>query len=165
MGAANAVHKISDKVDKICCVLSIIIIIAMVILTGAQIVCRLYFTALSWSEEATRYLLVWATFIGGGVVYKRAGHIVITMFRDLFPKKPKTFLQLLSHLICGIFCAIAICYGFQYMILQGNQMSASLRIPMRLMYMAIPVGCIIIELHIIDAIIRTFVKGEEVSPS
>jgi TRAP-type C4-dicarboxylate transport system permease small subunit len=163
MAVANAVRKISDEVDKICCVVCIAMLIAMVILTGAQIVCRIYFTALSWSEEATRYLLVWSTFIGGSIVYKRAGHITITLIQGLLPQAPKKILQTLSHLVCGIFCAIAIYFGFKYMIMQGSQISAALGIPMRLMYMAIPVGCAIIELHIIDAIIRTFVKGKEVA--
>ncbi len=164
MGAANAVRKISDGVDKICCVAAIALLIAMVLLTGAQIACRVFFTALSWSEEATRYMLVWSTFIGGSVVYKRAGHITITLVQDILPKIPRKTLRILSHLVCGIFCGIAIYFGFSYMILQGSQISAALGIPMRMMYMAIPVGCIIIELHVIDAVIQTFVKKEEVTP-
>ncbi|WMJ83855.1 hypothetical protein RBH76_00025 [Oscillospiraceae bacterium MB24-C1] len=40
------------------------------------------------------------------------------------------------------------------MAMQGKQLSAALRIPMRYMYMAIPVGCFVIDLHILDAIIQ-----------
>ena len=75
MVIANAVHKASDLVNKLCSILCVVMLIAMVIITGMQIVFRVFFTALSWSEEATRYLLVWSTFIGGSVVYKAAGHI------------------------------------------------------------------------------------------
>ena len=52
------------------------------------------------------------------------------------------------------------------MAMQGTQLSAALRIPMRYMYMAIPVGCAVIDLHIIDALLQVFVeKDEEVLPT
>ena len=44
--------------------LIVLMIGAMVIITTAQIICRIWFTALSWSEEVTRFLLIWATFLG-----------------------------------------------------------------------------------------------------
>jgi len=135
---------------------------AMVVVTGMQIICRVFFTALSWSEEATRYLLVWSTFIGGSVVYKHAGHISVTMLQDVFPKIAQKVLRIMVHIICGVFSAIAISFGLKYMGLQGNQLSAALRIPMRFMYMSIPVGFSIIELHVIDAIFQMIAKREEV---
>ena len=158
MVVANIIHKVSDFVDKICGVLCIVMLSAMVLLTGAQILCRLWFTALSWSEEMTRYLLVWSTFIGGSIVYKHGGHISVTLVQDLFPAALQKSLHLLVHLICGPFCGVAVYFGSKYMNLQGNQLSAALRIPMRLMYMAIPLACMVIELHILDAILQLFMK-------
>ena len=59
---------ISDALDKICSFLIVVMLGLMVIITGAQIVCRTWFTALSWSDEVTRYLLIWSTFLGATVV-------------------------------------------------------------------------------------------------
>ena len=72
----------------------------MVVVTGAQIVCRVFFTSLSWSEEATRYLLIWSTLLGAGCVYKHAGHISITLLQDLLPEKAKDVIQILIHGLC-----------------------------------------------------------------
>ena len=44
-------------------------LLLMVIITGAQIVCRIFFKSLQWSEEATRYLLIWCSMLGAGCVY------------------------------------------------------------------------------------------------
>ena len=55
-------HKLSDILDTICSYIIVVMLGAMVVITSAQIVCRMAFTALSWSEEATRYLLVWSSF-------------------------------------------------------------------------------------------------------
>jgi TRAP-type C4-dicarboxylate transport system permease small subunit len=43
---------------------------------------------------------------------------------------------------------------------QAGQLSAALRIPMNLMYMAIPVGCGIMLLHAVNSILSSFEKRE-----
>ena len=82
MVIANAIHKASDLVNRLCSILCIVMLIAMVAITGMQIIFRVFFTALTFSDEATGYLLVWSTFFGGSVVYKGAGHISVTLLTD-----------------------------------------------------------------------------------
>ncbi len=158
MPVARAIHKVSNALDKGCSVVCIIALTAMVLLTGLQIVCRLFFTALAWSEELTRYLLIWSTFIGAGIVYKHGGHIAVTLLHGFLPPMAGKAVKVFIHVICGAFCAIAIYYGFQYMGMQGNQLSAAMRIPMRYMYMCIPVGFAIMEVHVVDAILQLFTR-------
>ena len=57
----QGIHKLSDILDKVMEVVIVFMLGAMVVITGAQIVCRIFFTSLAWSEEATRYLLIWST--------------------------------------------------------------------------------------------------------
>lgn len=72
MAFVKGFHKLSDLLDTLCSYIIVVMLGAMVIITGAQIVCRMAFTALSWSEEATRYLLVWSSFLGASCVYNTA---------------------------------------------------------------------------------------------
>ena len=162
MVIVKAIHALSDLADKLCGALCVIILSAMVLVTGAQIVCRVFFTALTWSEEITRYLLIWSTLLGAGVVYKHAGHISVTILQNACPAAVGKLLRLLVHVICGAFCVVAVFYGFKYMSMQGSQLSAALRVPMRFMYMAVPVGCLVIDLHVIDAILQLFLEKKEV---
>lgn len=162
MSIAKAVKKASDSIDKISCWLVVLAMGGMVFFTSIQIIARVFFKALSWSEEVTRYLLVWSTFIGAGCVYKRGGHINVTFIQDLFKGSSKKFVQMFVHLLCAAFFAIAVYFGIKYMGRQGSQLSAALRIPMNLMYMAIPIGCAIMLLHSINALFEVFSK-EEVS--
>ena len=74
--------KISDLLDRICSVLIVFMIGAMVIITVAQIIFRTWFSALSWSEELTRYLLIWSTFLGATCVYRHSGNISITFIQS-----------------------------------------------------------------------------------
>ena len=85
MKAKRFLDKISFWLDKACGVLIVIMLAAMVSITGAQIVCRTWFTALSWSDEVTRYLLIWSTFLGATCVYLAGGNISITFIQEAFP--------------------------------------------------------------------------------
>ena len=150
----KAIHKLSDRLDAICGFVCILCLTTMVLLTGLQIVCRMYFTALVWSEELSRYLMVWSTFLGAGCVYKRLGHISVTVVRGLFPPAIQKTLEVITHLLCGAFFLMALYYGIKYMGIQSRQLSAAMRIPMSWMYLAIPLGCGIMALHVLDILLR-----------
>ena len=157
---AKVIKKASDFVDMIGCVLLILSMAGMGFFTSLQIIARGFFTALSWSEELNRYLLVWSTFIGAGCVYKRGGHINVSFIQDKFKGKANKYVKILVHLICMAFFIIASYYGIIYMMKQGAQSSPALGIRMNLMYMAIPIGCGIMLLHALNAIIEILVTGE-----
>jgi len=159
MAGSNVIKKASDNLNKICTVLSVGLLGAMVVITFVQIICRVFFTALSWSEELARYLLVWSTFIGAGCVYKVGGHISVEVLQNLFPPTVRKLIRILVHVLCGILFAIAVVYGIKYMGMQGTQKSAALHIHMKYMYAAVPVGCGIMLIHAIGLI--TDILGEK----
>lgn len=157
---AKAINKTSNFVDKISCFFVVFTVAGMVFFTSIQIIARVFFEALSWSEEITRYLLVWSTFIGAGCVYKRGGHINVTFIQDQFKGRSKKYIQILVHMICIVFFAIAVYYGIKYLGKQGAQRSPALGIKMNTMYLAIPVGCSVMFLHAVNAITELIVKRE-----
>lgn len=162
MALIRQFHTLSRWLDHACAAVCALCVAVMVMLTGAQIVCRLWFTALSWSEELTRYLLVWSTFLGASCVYRRAGHINVTVIQSLFPKLGRQTLQTLCHVLCGIFFTLAVLYGIDYMGMQSRQLSAALRIPMSWVYLAIPVGCGLMLIHVLDHLLGLLPAGRNV---
>lgn len=165
MAIVRGIHKISDWLDKFGAVLSLIMLAAMVIITGLQIVFRVFFEALTWSEELCRYLLVWSTFVGASCVYKHAGHINITIVQNLFPPKVRKILKLLVQVICAVFFVMMIYYGFIYVGKQGAQLSPAMRIPMSYMYASIPVGGLLMAWHALDAILQMLFVKDEIAPT
>ena len=156
MAVMNAFYKFSKLLDYICGGVCIFCLAAMVVLTGLQIACRIWFTALAWSEELTRYLMVWATFLGASCVYRRSGHISVTVFQALFPESCQKVMQICCHLLCCAFFIAAVLYGIDYMGMQSRQLSAALRIPMSWVYLAIPVGCGLMTFQVVDLLLRMF---------
>lgn len=154
MSIVKGFHAFSKWLDYAGGAVCVFCLAAMVLLAGLQIVCRIWFTALAWSEELTRYLMIWATFLGAGCVYRRSGHINVTVVQSLFPPSCRTMMQVCCHLLCGAFCLAAVAYGLEYMGMQSRQLSAALRIPMSWVYLAIPVGCGMIVIHILDILLE-----------
>lgn len=150
----RGIHKFSDLLDKAMEIVIVAMLGIMVVVTGAQIVCRVFFTSLSWSEEATRYLLIWSTLLGAGCVYKHSGHISITVLQDLLPEKAKDVLQIVIHALCIVLFALIVFYGVKYFGKQGKQLSATMRLPMKYVYTCIPLGAGIMIVHAVDAVLQ-----------
>lgn len=163
MPMVNGVRKFSDMLNKICMAICVAFLAVMVVITFVQIICRVFFTALSWSEELARYLLIWGTFFGAGCVYKSGANIAVLVVQDLLPATIKKIAKILVHLLCLTFFLLAIYNGYRYMNMVGSQTSAALQVPMKYMYLSVPLGCGIMAVHAFSAILDEIVgKKEEV---
>ena len=155
----KVLSKFSDVLDRLCGVLIVVMLGPMVAFTVAQIVCRAWFTSLSWSEEATRFLLIWSTFLGATCVYRHNGNIAITLVQGLFPEKARRGLRMSVHAVClALFCLLFY-YGMLYC---GKQVRTAAAIPiqMKYVYMCLPVSMIIMALHAAVMLAGVW-KGEE----
>ncbi len=161
MRFVKAVHKLSEVLDKVMEYVIFVMLLLMVIITGAQIVCRMFFQSLQWSEEATRYLLIWSSMLGAGCVYKHGGHIAVTVLQDAVPSGIRNGMKLLVHALCFVLCVAVVFYGVKYFGKQGTQLSPSLRWPMRYIYLGIDFGCGFMAVHALDAFLRQLFKLDE----
>ena len=50
MALKKILSPVSDVLDKVCSVAIVIMLGLMVVITTAQIICRTFFTSLSWSD-------------------------------------------------------------------------------------------------------------------
>ncbi len=149
----SILEKISDRLDKICEVLIVFMIGAMVIITTAQIIFRTWFTALTWSDEVTRYLLIWSTFIGATCVYRHGGNIAITFIQEAFPDKVTKALKVLVHVLCMVLFLVLCWYGCQY-VTKLNKTATTLPIKMKYIFICIPVSMAICAYHALVLAIR-----------
>ncbi len=140
---------------------------AMSIILFVQVVFRFVLhAALPWSEEASRYLLVWTAFIGGAYGVRRGAHIGIEAFALLLPKKAQKVLNLFVLVVSTVVCCVILKYGIDIVSTQlsKGQLSPAMRIPMGYMYAAIPVGMVFFIIRHIEEIIveiKNFNKVEE----
>ncbi|MBR1672572.1 MAG: TRAP transporter small permease [Fretibacterium sp.] len=138
--------KLSDAVDRLCGVLIVIMLGLMVVFTTAQIVCRTWFTSLAWSEEATRFLLIWSTFLGATCVYRHGGNIAITLVQEFFPPRIRRTLRVAVHAVCLVLFCVLFYYGVLYCNRQVRT-AAAIPIQMKYIYMCLPLSMVILALH------------------
>ena len=137
---------VSNLLDTVCSAAIVFMLGAMVIITGAQIICRTWFTALSWSDEVTRYLLIWSTFLGATVVYRHNGHISVTLLQDAVKPKAAKALRVLVHAICFVLFAVLFYYSTLYC-MKLKKTATAMPIKMKYVYSCIPVSMVIMMIH------------------
>jgi C4-dicarboxylate transporter DctQ subunit len=108
-----------------------------------NVVARYVFgSSLTWAGELTVYLFLWSAFFGAAYCFKQDAHISITILLDKVPPKVAKGLMLLSHTITFIFLAAVSWYGYEYLqlVIELDERSIDLDIPMWIPYLAIPVA-------------------------
>lgn len=97
----------------------------------------------SWAEEASRYLSIWAVFIGASLGVKKGAHIGVEAFVVALPKKAQRYAGIITSLCCLVFCVAITYIGFDYTqrLLITGQLSPAMRMPIVVAYTAVPVGC------------------------
>ena len=153
-------ESIADALDRICGAIIVVMVGLMVIFTTAQIICRTWFTSLTWAEEACRFLLIWASFLGATCVYRHSGNIAVTFVQDLFPAPVRRWIRILVHAVCLALFIVLFYYGVLYC---GKQVrnAAAIPIKMKYVYMCLPISMVIMAYQALVLMLREF-RGEEV---
>ncbi len=109
-------------------------------------------TAPQWGEEAVRYLMIWITFIGSGICFRRSSHYGIDVIRRVNNKTFQKFITVFVLVACGIFAGMLLFFGGKYtaFTMASNQMTAALRWPIWLVYVSVPIGGGLIILHLLE---------------
>lgn len=164
--ALVAVDAVSRSVDWLVTRLVFLLMAGLVICTTSQVIFRLVADALTWSEELSRYLLVWGTFFGATMAYRRGSHIAITFVINCFKPRVRAVFVVLSYLLSMVFFCIVAWYGWQMIKMQIFQISPALSIPMQYVYLSIPISMLIMVIHAAAGIGREIenVRGREMQP-
>jgi C4-dicarboxylate transporter DctQ subunit len=122
-----------------------------------QVVFRQLGASLPWSEELTRYLLVWITMIGASEGVKRAVHVGVEAFAMFLPLKLRKVLNIAVLLICVFFCGTVVYYSLSIIRLQAvnNQITPAMRIPMWIAYAALPAGASLMIVRYLQVVFRS----------
>lgn len=122
-----------------------------VLLVFAQVVMRYVFkNSLSWSEELTRYLFLWMSWVGASYAVRCRSHFRVTLLLDMLKGKVREAYELLILLIWLGFGVFMTYQGGRMSLLlwQRGQLSAAMEIPMALAYASVPFGCALMTLRL-----------------
>lgn len=131
-------RKIENTVMAVCVALAL----ALVCL---EVALRYFFPRhlTDYGLELTVYFTVWAIFLAGAPLIREGRHIRADILLHLLPVGAQRVLEILSLLISLVFVLAMTWYGWgmiQNSISLGERSESSLRMPLYIYYMSLPVG-------------------------
>lgn len=126
-------------VDKIIKYILVALMIILSFLGVFQVAGRLAGVVPSWTEEAIRFLFVWASCIGAAIGIKEHIHIGIDVIVNLFSFTVRKLVAVLVQVLLLVFDVFIVRYGLLLVEKTMTQPSPALRLPMGYVYLAIPV--------------------------
>lgn len=147
-----------DKLEE---VLLMVGLSLMGLSVALQIFMRYLFNMpLVWSEEFARYIFVWITFIGAGYGVRHGIHISMEYFYNKFPAKSQKLVAVATlALSMGAF-AYLLPTAIFFMMEQDKIASSAMQMPMSWLFAAVPVGCVLVLVHLAANAVTLF-KGAE----
>ncbi|MGI6253894.1 MAG: TRAP transporter small permease [Aminivibrio sp.] len=154
--------KILAPMEKLFAFLTIVGMGLMLAIIFIQVISRYFFSyTASYSEELSRYLFVWVTFLSLPIVSRQGGHMVVGLLLEKFTGKRLRRLRITGDL-CGMaFLMIMIWQGVRMIMLAKWQVSPAMELPMSYVYVAIPLGCAAMLMIVLDDFIDLLAGREE----
>jgi TRAP-type C4-dicarboxylate transport system permease small subunit len=146
-----------NKLTKLTDGFMLIALVMMCIVAAIQVFMRFVFNyPLVWSEELARYIFVWIAFIGAGYGVRYHIHICLEFFYDRFPRLLQKIITVITNAV-SIFCfaGLGIC-GTQFAVSQNSIASSAMGIPMSWVFIALPLGCVLMVFYLIMDTIYIF---------
>lgn len=131
----------------------IISFIALILLVFIQVLSRYVINfSFGWTEELSRYLLIWITWISASYAIRKQEHIRIDVVKKMLPASMQKGLEVIVVLLWSIFAAVLTVQGTKIVmtIKKTGQISASLEWPMWVMYLILPIGGLLMGIRLIQ---------------
>jgi TRAP-type C4-dicarboxylate transport system permease small subunit len=122
---------------------------AMAVMVFANVALR-FFTdqSILWVEEVSRFLMIWLTFAGCGIVLRHGAHVAIDSFALAVPRFAVAIRgAVLATLV--VFFVVMIVLGIRYATLTWAQTTPVLGIPFGAVYLAMPIGFALMLAHLV----------------
>jgi len=135
----------------------IVVFATIVVVVFGQVVSRFLFNApFSWSEELARYLQVWLIMLGSATCLRKGLHLTVDYAIHSLPQGIKRNLQLLSITAILFFLGVVFVSGISLIAATLNQRTPALQMPVWVVYLAIPVGSLLMFLEAVGLVLTAF---------
>jgi TRAP-type C4-dicarboxylate transport system permease small subunit len=123
------------------------ILAIMTVLVFLTVIYRYFLLApISWGEEMARFLFIALSLFGAAIAMKDGAHFRITILAERFSPAVRTCLELLVALATSLVLGVVLAKGWGLALLNRNQESPALGVPMSVPYMAVPLGALLMLL-------------------
>lgn len=151
---------VGKAIEAIC----VIILAAMSILVFLNVVLRYGFnSSINITEEVSRYLFVWLTFLAAVLAFNENQHVSVTVFVEKFSPAAKKLLGIITDVIMLFCCYLIVDGSWIQFNLNLNNLAPISGLPQGITYLASTIAGLLIGLLILARIATNVValaKGE-----
>ena len=138
----------------------LVILLAITVFLGlAQVIMRYVFNdSLTWSEELSRVLFIWMSWLGISYGHKKNEHIKITMLVDRLKGTTRKVVLVIANIIT---IAILVIFSVEGVVVVKQVMAIgtftpALHIPKWLVYSSVPVSCALMAIRVIKDVVVSY---------
>ena len=140
------------------------LIAVMVVLVFANVVGRFLFrAAITWADEAARFLFVWLTFLGATVGLARGVHIGMDLVTQMVSAHIRRLLEIGSCLLILVFLALWGFYGLQLVGENVSYLAPATEVSMAYVYAVGPLAAFLMAVLTALRLIE-LVRGDAAPP-
>lgn len=157
------IRKLDRIINAVLQYITITMLSVMSIVVFAQVVFRLIHASIPWSEELSKYLLIWCTFLGASLCVRKGALVGLELIFAVIPKTGKRILTVLIHMISIAFLLLLVIVGYQTAVMVWFQTTPVLKMSMGLMYASVPTGALFMLFNTFFIMIE-YLSGKEDMP-
>ena len=133
------------------CILTTVLLVVM----SAQVIWRYVFNdPIYWSEELARYLFVWLTFLAASMAFRDHKHMAVDLIQPFLGPVARRWQHAIITGILAVFFIIVLVVAPEILSITLDQPSASLSIPIALLYLSFPFSIFIMLLYLVMDLVQ-----------
>lgn len=167
-GAVAAYIRFMDGINQLLIRMCGVALAAMVLSVFIGVLARFVFThtamrfSVPWTEEVSRYLMIWTVFVGGGIACRHGKLIGVEFLIGELPVPLGRAVKYISFLLAGAFYLLLIFVGWQWVEFGNSQTSPVMEIPMVTINLALIVGGVLMLLNTLALVLETRAAGKDI---
>ncbi|MEW9838312.1 TRAP transporter small permease [Mesorhizobium marinum] len=118
--------------------------------------------AAPWTEEVARYALIWVVFVGAGVVCRYSGLIAVDIVPHALPSPYGRYVKIAAILVTIAFFGVLAWMGVEFAATGSIETSPVMRIPMTVVYLAVPVGSALAVVNLSALLLEGLFGGRDI---
>ena len=152
---------IDSLVKKICIFLAGLMVLTVVL----QVVCRyLLKNPLPWTEELSRYLLIWLSFLGGSSLVRLQENMFVDFFITKMPPKILIVCKRVLNSVVVVFLILILWYAIQiYPKVSARQVTPALQMSIFYVQVSVIIGLVLMMIQTINLLLSDILKREVVN--
>lgn len=138
---------------------------ALIVVVLTQVLARTYGTSPVWTEELTRYSLLYLAAFGAGLAYKSGDLVNVDIFCEAFGEVWSRRLRLFSAVLTAIMCFVLLVPAWRYVEIGAFQTSPAMGLQMTYVHLSVFALLLILFLFASLRIVAMVVYKEDGRPT